>query len=95
MDMCLETTEKELVESGWRSQPEDESPITKEKLLAGIEDTVQAMDANLKRRVERKGSTPVQVKQRTRGRRSMSSSGALLMIKLASLLGCHVGAFTA
>lgn len=40
---------------------EDESHITEEELLAEIEDTAQAMDANLNRRVKWKGTTLAQV----------------------------------
>ncbi len=55
IDMSLDDTEKKLVESSWRSQPEDESPITKEKLLAGIEEQCRQWTQTLKGELSGKG----------------------------------------
>ncbi len=43
------------------SKPEDNVSVTTEELLANIEETAKKMDANLKRRIEWKGSTVAQV----------------------------------
>ncbi len=68
------------------------------ELLAGIEDTAGKMDANLKRRVEWKGTVPVHVVgERKKEEVNLIPVGtaALILVGFVSLLGCPVDAFTA
>jgi hypothetical protein len=55
--MGITYLEKELAESGWVCKPKDDTPVSIEKLLVKIEETARNVDANLKRKIERKSKT--------------------------------------
>jgi hypothetical protein len=77
-----------VAKSDWDPLPEYCDSIAIEVLLAGIEDTSQAMDASLRKRIERRGTTPSQVVEKARRKKTgiPGVAATLLMMGLASLL---------
>ncbi len=57
--------------------------ITKDELLASIEDTAPAMDANLRRRVEHTGAMPLQVVKEAKKKKISLPGGALALQMLS------------
>jgi hypothetical protein len=93
----VENIEKELAKSGWDPMPEYFDSIAIEELLAGTEDASQATDADLRKRIERRGTTPSQVVKKARRKKTGIPGGVatLLMMGLVSLLGHLASTFRA
>ncbi len=75
MNRSIEDMERELAKSSWRPRPEDDSLVIIGELLAGIEDAKQKMDANIKRKVEKKEPHQRKSCRRAKRRRSKSLGG--------------------
>ncbi len=93
MNMSTEDIEMDSA-SGWVPKQEDDRSILEEELLAGSEEMAHAMDACLRKRVERVGSTLLQAAEEVRKKRAMLPKAAmiLLLMGLVSTLGGHASA---
>jgi hypothetical protein len=72
-------------------------PVLEEELLAGIEETAYAMNANLKKRVERISSILLQAVREVRRKKTLMTKGfiALLLLRLMGPIERPTDAFTA
>jgi hypothetical protein len=89
--MKIDDLETELNESGWAHKPEDIAPFTTNELLAEKEQTSQKMDANLKRRIKRRGESVehvLSVAGRTsQNRPALCTTTTLIMLSMIGMMG--------